>query len=166
MRIWKWPKDGTQTTFPVSRRRNDVRGQYPKLPLIHTHYYLSNLIWWVGSRLVAAPGTTGSHSTSSRVIRSFLAQPLDVIRSIRSSNSSNNVFIINQHNTTKLISVLAVNSPKLIPCDVTLRSDAVMVANGRAKCLLTSHCVSMLRQRWKMHLSCLIPFLLREINRG
>ena len=24
---------------------------------------------WVGSRLVAAPGTTGSHSTSSRVIR-------------------------------------------------------------------------------------------------
>ena len=33
MRIWKWSKDGTQTTFPVSRRRNDARGQYPKLPL-------------------------------------------------------------------------------------------------------------------------------------
>ena len=42
---------------------------------------------------MAAPGTTGSHSTSSRVIRSFLAQPLDVIRSIRSSYSSNNVYL-------------------------------------------------------------------------
>ena len=33
MRIWKWSKDGTQTTFPISRRGNDARGQYPKLPL-------------------------------------------------------------------------------------------------------------------------------------
>ena len=24
---------------------------------IHTHYYFSNMIWWVGSRRVAAPGT-------------------------------------------------------------------------------------------------------------
>ena len=30
---------------------------------------------------MAAPGTTGSHSTSSGVIRSFMAQPHDVIRS-------------------------------------------------------------------------------------
>ena len=43
---------------------------------------------------MAAPGTTGSHSTSSRVIRLFLAQPLDVIRSIRSSYSSNNVYVL------------------------------------------------------------------------
>ena len=35
MRIWKWTKEGTQTTFPISRRRNDARGQYPKLPLNH-----------------------------------------------------------------------------------------------------------------------------------
>ena len=42
---------------------------------------------------MAAPGTTGSHSTSSRVIRSFLAQPLDVIRPIRSSYSGNNVYL-------------------------------------------------------------------------
>ena len=42
---------------------------------------------------MAAPGTTGSYSTSSRVIRSFVAQPLDVIRSIRSSYSSNNVYV-------------------------------------------------------------------------
>ena len=42
---------------------------------------------------MAAPGTTGSYSTSSRVIRSFEAQPLDVIRSIRSSYSSNNVYV-------------------------------------------------------------------------
>ena len=28
--------DGIQTTFPVSRRRNGARGQYPKLPLINT----------------------------------------------------------------------------------------------------------------------------------
>ena len=33
MRIRKWSKDGTQITFPVTRRRNDARGQYPKLPL-------------------------------------------------------------------------------------------------------------------------------------
>ena len=42
---------------------------------------------------MAASGTTGSHSTSSRVIRPFLAQPLDVIRSNRSSYSSNNVYL-------------------------------------------------------------------------
>ena len=46
---------------------------------INTHYYLSNLICWIGSRRVAAPGTTGSHETKSSVIRSFLAQPRDVI---------------------------------------------------------------------------------------
>ena len=33
------------------------------------HYYFSNLNLWVGSRLVAAPGTTGSHETKSSVIR-------------------------------------------------------------------------------------------------
>ena len=46
---------------------------------------------------MAAPGTTGSHSTSPRVIPSFLAQPLDVIRSIRSSYSSNNVYILHSY---------------------------------------------------------------------
>ena len=39
---------------------------------------------------MGAPGTTGS---PSRVIRSFLAHPLDVIRPIGSSYSSNNVYI-------------------------------------------------------------------------
>ena len=43
---------------------------------------------------MAAPGTTGSDSTLSRLIRFFLAQPLDVIRSIRSSYSSNNVYVL------------------------------------------------------------------------
>ena len=33
MQIWKWMKDGTQTTYPVSRSRNGARGQYPKLTL-------------------------------------------------------------------------------------------------------------------------------------
>ena len=46
---------------------------------INTHYYFSNLIRWVGSRRVGAPGTTGSHETKSSVIRSFLAHPRDVI---------------------------------------------------------------------------------------
>ena len=52
---------------------------------IYTHYYFSNLIRWVGSRRVGAPGTTGSHETKSSVIRSFLAHPRDVIRPIGSS---------------------------------------------------------------------------------
>ena len=52
---------------------------------IYTHYYISNLIRWVGSRRVGAPGTTGSHETKSSVIRSFLAHPRDVIRTIGSS---------------------------------------------------------------------------------
>ena len=43
------------------------------------------IIWWVGSRRVAAPGTIGWHETKSSVIRSFLAQPRDVIRPIRSN---------------------------------------------------------------------------------
>ena len=43
---------------------------------------------------MAAPGTTGSHSTLSCVIRLFLAQPLDVIRSIRLSYESNNVYVL------------------------------------------------------------------------
>ena len=42
---------------------------------------------------MTASGTPGSHSTSSRVIRLFLSQPLDVIRSIRSSYSSNNEYL-------------------------------------------------------------------------
>ena len=52
---------------------------------IHTHYYFSNLIRWVGSRRVGAPGMTGSHETKSSVIRPFLAHPRDVIRPIGSS---------------------------------------------------------------------------------
>ena len=42
MRIWKWSKNGTQTTFPVSCRKNGARGQYPKLPLNHFNF---NLLW-------------------------------------------------------------------------------------------------------------------------
>ena len=42
---------------------------------------------------MAVPGTTGSHSSSSRVIQPFLAQPLDVIRPMRSSYLSNNVYV-------------------------------------------------------------------------
>ena len=34
--------------------------------LINTHYYFSNLIWWVVSRWVAAPGTS-DHTRRSRV---------------------------------------------------------------------------------------------------
>ena len=60
---------------------------------------------------MAAPGTTGSNSTSSRVIRSFLAQPLDVIRSIRSSYSSNNVYIYNNCKND-LLSLFWVNKRK------------------------------------------------------
>ena len=40
---------------------------------IHTHYYFSDLIWWVGSCGVAVPETIRSHETKSIVIRSFLA---------------------------------------------------------------------------------------------
>ena len=43
---------------------------------------------------MAALGTTGSHETKSSVVRSFLAQPRDVSRPIRSSYYGNDVFII------------------------------------------------------------------------
>ena len=33
------------------------------ISMIYTHYYFSNLIRWVGSRRVGAPGMTGSHET-------------------------------------------------------------------------------------------------------
>ena len=46
---------------------------------------------------MAAAGTTGSHETKSSVIRSFLAQPRDVSRPIRSSYLGNDVFIIYLH---------------------------------------------------------------------
>ena len=41
----------------------------------NTNYYFSNLIRWVQSRRVGAPGTTGSHETKSSVIWLFLAHP-------------------------------------------------------------------------------------------
>ena len=41
--------------------------------------------------IMGAPGTTGSHLTSSHVIWLFLEHPLDVIRPIGSSYLSNNV---------------------------------------------------------------------------
>ena len=46
---------------------------------------------------MAEPGTTGSQETKSSVIRSFLAQPQDLSRSIRSSYLGNDVFIIYLH---------------------------------------------------------------------
>ena len=49
MRIWKWSKNGTQTTSPVSRRKNGARGQYPKLPLKHLNFNL--LLVFRGSML-------------------------------------------------------------------------------------------------------------------
>ena len=36
---------------------------------INTHHYLSNLIWWIGSRRVAAPGAIGSHEMKSSLIQ-------------------------------------------------------------------------------------------------
>ena len=49
---------------------------------VYTHYYFSNLIRWVGSRRVGAPGTTGSHETKSSVIRSLLAHPRDQVTKV------------------------------------------------------------------------------------
>ena len=46
---------------------------------IHTYYDLSNLIRWVGSHQVGAPGTTRLHKMKLSVIFSFLAHPPDVI---------------------------------------------------------------------------------------
>ena len=48
----------TQTTFPVSRRRHDARGQYPKLPLKGASTGSS------GSKLVKMPHCWKSHVAS------------------------------------------------------------------------------------------------------
>ena len=64
-----------------------IKGLIPGIPFrsttsnhINTHYYFSNLIWWSdrGKRL-------RQEQSESSVIQSFLAQPWDVIRPIRSS---------------------------------------------------------------------------------
>ena len=68
----------------LCRKIGSINGYFCRY-IINTHYYFSNLIRWVGSRRVGAPGTTGSHETKSSVIRSFLAHPRDVIRPIGSS---------------------------------------------------------------------------------
>ena len=64
MRFWKWSKDGTQITFPDSRRRYDARGQYPKLPLIvlqQTHHIVTH---------------TGPHKVTSSNIHQIKAKSL------------------------------------------------------------------------------------------
>ena len=61
------------------------------------HHFFSNLIRWVGSHLMGAPGTVGSHSASSRVIHPFLGHPLDVIQPIGSSYLNNNVYLSGCH---------------------------------------------------------------------
>ena len=43
-------------------------------------------------QITAVPGTTGLHSTLSPVIGSLVAQPTDMMRPIRSSYKSNNVY--------------------------------------------------------------------------
>ena len=81
-------------------------------------------------------GNIGSHKTKSSVIRSFLAQPRDMIRPIRSSYLSNDVFIIYLHkNNNKHFHFSDKHNKylKLIPCDVTFQ-------HRSAKFLMTSHC--------------------------
>ena len=57
---------------------------------------------------MAEPRTTGSHLTSSHVIRSFMAQPLDVIRPIRSSYISNNVYLSGQDGVSCSLDILII----------------------------------------------------------
>ena len=47
---------------------------------------------------MAAPGTTGSHKTKSSVIRSFRAQPRDVIRFNDSTDLTINSIIFSKNN--------------------------------------------------------------------